>query len=365
MARSVVVEAHHREVNARQRLPDVVGSQLVLHLRYGGEPPTIGQTWAIESVVGRGGFGLVVKARNLRLLRTVALKLFDLEHDESEVRDALREARSLAQLDHPGIVAVHAIEEAELVAAEVRLRCAVVEMQWIEGETLRSWLSGPPRGISDVVPVLLGAGRALAHAHSLGIVHRDVKPENVMIDRNGQSKLIDFGLALVAFPVRGASARPWTSRADALGSRGTRTGVRRGTPRYMAPELVAGADASGASDQFAFATLVDEVLSWQQCGIPPLAPSERAEAARVWRALAPSLERATSTQPSGRFPSVDALCDTVARELASAPLRGGRAWRFRVSIGVGMLAAVAVWSSVGRGCASRVGLDATDVQSQP
>ena len=355
----------------RQLILDLVGAQLVLHAAFGGDPPVVGERWAIEAILGSGGFGVVFRARNLRLQRTVALKLYALDEDDAELRSAMREARSLARLDHPAIVAVHAVDEDELIAGEQRLRCALVEMQLVDGEALPQWLRSAPREPTAVLGVLIGAGRALAYAHDQGLVHRDFKPDNVMIDRAGQPKVIDFGLALVAHASGKAGAVPWSSRADALGTRETVTGGLRGTPGYMAPEL-AQRKPSAASDQFAFAVVVEELLS----GLRPLAdarsPTSRGRAAGrvLLQRVRPLLARAMATDPADRFRSMEALCHALEDELrregdpavATAPLTR-RAWGVGLGgIGLGVVAVTVV--GVPR-CDGTADVPRADTQHEP
>ncbi|MCA9684365.1 MAG: serine/threonine protein kinase, partial [Myxococcales bacterium] len=182
-------------MTAAQRLFDAIGAQLILHHNFADAPPRLGDDYEISEILGAGGFGLICRATQLALRRQVALKLFTIT--EAGAREALREARSLARLEHPGIVAVYAAGESELVAGE-RFPCAFVEMQLIDGQNLRDWLGAAPREGGAVLTLLIEAGRALAHAHQAGLLHRDFKPENLMIDRSGQVKIIDFGLALAA-----------------------------------------------------------------------------------------------------------------------------------------------------------------------
>ena len=300
---------------ARQ-LFDAIGAQLVL-VEFGGDPPKIGQDYAIEAILGAGGFGLICRATQLALHRRVALKLFPLGGSEDPgVREALREARSLARLEHPGIVGVHAAGESELIAA-TRLPCAFVELQFVEGQTLRAWLDEAPRELDEVVGVLLEAGRALAHAHDAGVVHRDFKPENVMVDRAGHARVIDFGLALATEQIDAALAN-WSDAADALGTRATATGLVRGTPGYMAPEASQGLPRA-ASDQFAFAVVVREALT----GKHPFHPGEghvnAPPGGPEWFArIKPAIDRAMAPTPDDRFASVTELCDAIASARAGA-----------------------------------------------
>jgi hypothetical protein len=280
------------------RLFDAIGAQLVLHHSFADTPPRVGNEYEIVEIIGAGGFGLICRATQLALRRTIALKLFPLgEQDDSGVREALREARSLARLEHSGIVTVHAAGESELIAGVERLPCAYVEMQLIDGLNLRDWLAAGERNAGEVLGMLCTAGRALAHAHAEGVVHRDFKPENLMIDRSGRIKVIDFGLALVA---------------EDPGPRVTSTGMVRGTPGYMAPESSQGRPRA-ASDQFALAVVIREALTGRHpfaTDADPSGPVPRG-GPELFAELKPFVDRAMASSPNDRFPSIDALCDAL------------------------------------------------------
>ncbi|HLT36555.1 MAG TPA: serine/threonine-protein kinase, partial [Enhygromyxa sp.] len=299
-----------------QRLFDAIGAQLILHRGFADAAPRIGDEYEIVEIIGAGGFGLICRATQLALRRPVALKLFPLGDDDDGVREALREARSLARLEHPAIVSVHAAGESELIAGE-RLACAFVEMQLIDGLDLRDWLAAAERDASEVLALLCTAGRALAHAHGAGIVHRDLKPENLMIDRSDRVKVIDFGLALVA-EAGDATLAGWRSRSDAIGIRASNTGVIRGTPGYMAPEASVG-QPRAASDQFALAMVIREALT----GRHPFASDGQASGPaprggpELFVKIKPVVDRAMASMPDDRFASVDALCDALEAALGS------------------------------------------------
>lgn len=325
--------------DADRELFDAIGAQLVL-AGLGGDSPRVGNEYAIEAIVGAGGFGLICRATQLALHRKVALKLFALGSDaDAGVREALREARSLARLEHPGIVTVHAAGESVLIAGR-ELACAFVELQFVEGQTLRAWLAEPEREAATIVRVLVEAGRALGHAHAHGVIHRDFKPENVMVDPAGRARVIDFGLAL-AGEAAIAEQGDWASR-DALGTRATSTGLVRGTPGYMAPEASQGLPRA-ASDQFAFAVVVREALtgrhpfrdssgpaSREASGTTALAARETKpretkpvvvprDGEQVFAAIRPLIDRAMSPSPDDRFASLVELCDAIEARLAPRP----------------------------------------------
>ena len=282
----------------------------------------IGRYTLLENI-GRGATAEVHTAYDPQLDRKIALKLL-----HTGVRGSLlREAQALARLAHPNVVSVFEIGEHD--------GHAFVAMEFVAGETLASWMArrAPwPR----VVEIFLGAGRGLAAAHRVGIVHRDFKPENVLVGSDGRPRVVDFGLARNTR--RGDSLMP-------LDENGVTTltapGVAVGTPAYMAPEQLRGEDATAASDQFAFCVALWEALY----GVRPFADVrgrarltaiERGAVgdplpdARVPMRLRRVLVRGLAASPASRWPSLDHLLAALERALP------GR----RRAITAGILAAV-------------------------
>src|SRR4051812_15655327 len=202
--------------------------------------------YLIGEAVGRGAMGEVFRGEDTELSRPVALKRLHAGTDASSRDRLAHEARAAAQLQHPNVVAVY-----EIVDDGER---AVLATEWIDGVTLRDWLA-TPRTWRDAVRVVAGAGRGLAAAHAAGIIHRDFKPENVLVDHHGRARVADFGLASSA-----------TGGAPGVSLRGSPmlfvsvTGTLSGTPAYMAPELVDGVRPHAGSDQFAFAVTLFEAV---------------------------------------------------------------------------------------------------------
>jgi eukaryotic-like serine/threonine-protein kinase len=205
--------------------------------------------YEILAPLGAGGMGEVYRARDPRLAREVAVKVLPNPRDASA--DALdrfhREARAVAALSHPNIMAIHDVGEQDGIAYAV--------MELLEGETLRERLSASAIPARKSVEYALQIARGLAAAHERGIVHRDLKPENVFVTREGLVKILDFGLALLS---RGAGAAGDVSQTPTAG---TQPGIVLGTAGYMSPEQVRGRPLDHRSDLFALGTILFEMLT--------------------------------------------------------------------------------------------------------
>src|SRR5688500_2795129 len=181
----------------------------------------------IEEPLGEGGMGRVYRAYDERLDRRVAIKVL-VEDEDPEARTRLvREARAAAQLDHPNVVAVYDVGEVE--------GSPYIAMELVSGRTLRSYVGDASVTPKERVRCLLEVARALGAAHDAGLVHRDVKPENVIIRGDGRVKVLDFGIARRQRPPGDASA-PTDHSLSTL----TADGIKVGTPMYMAPEQIRG-----------------------------------------------------------------------------------------------------------------------------
>ncbi len=214
----------------------------------------VSEHFRIERMLGAGGMGVVYLAVDERLKRRVALKLHARLAHEHGVERMMREATAMAQLNHPNVLTIH---EVGTVDDHV-----FIAMEFIDGQTLRQWLRERPRPWSELRPVLLAAGEGLAAAHAAGLVHRDFKPENVLISKSGKVSVADFGLARAERDSHG-SASASGSLAD-LDSNLTRTGALMGTPAYMAPEQCNATPVDARADQFAFCVTVYEALYGQR-----------------------------------------------------------------------------------------------------
>ncbi len=198
--------------------------------------------YAVASELGHGGMGTVYLAHDRSLGRDVALKL----HRAGSGGDRLqREAFAMAKLAHPNVVNVF-----EVSTYDDRM---FVAMEYVKGGTLRSWLAEKPRTWREIIALLGEAGRGLAAAHAAGLVHRDFKPENILVGEDGRPRVGDFGLARTDH-----AASPVDPEALAVAL--TVTGGIAGTPAYMAPEQLDGKAVDARSDQFAFSIVAWEAL---------------------------------------------------------------------------------------------------------
>jgi tetratricopeptide (TPR) repeat protein/predicted Ser/Thr protein kinase len=325
----------------------------------------VGRYLVLERV-GQGGMGSVYAAWDPDLGRRVAIKLLRMDKHHPEGRSVgqarlLREAQAMARVSHPQVIPVFDVGT---------LGDGVfVAMEFVDGTTLKKWVKGKPRPWREVLDTFLAAGRGLAGAHAVGLVHRDFKPENVLIGKDGRVRVTDFGLARMAdedaeisLPTLPPGAP--VNESPALGQL-TQEGQAVGTPMYMAPEQRSCTVPDARADQFSFCV----ALYWALFGTWPFdrhrsyvrdgdhspgsshkgtsRPSQRTDDARpidpatgafepprdsnvpafVWRAIL----RGLSPAPEDRFPSMDALLAQL----------GDRPRRLRMAAGAAALALVA------------------------
>lgn len=230
------------------RTPDapVCASQLPSGLQTAS---VITDRFRMERLVGSGGSAEVFLATDVLLGRPVAVKIARDGLDDRAQGRWLREAEALARLEHPNIVQVY----------RVGSHCgrSFIVMEWVEGETLAAWLGARPRDWPAILALFRDAGRGLAAAHAVGLVHRDFKPQNVLVGADGRVRVADFGLAALAAghtlseDERGEAGPQWNDRL-------TRGAL--GTLGYMPPEQFDGAAADPRSDQFSFCAALFEAL---------------------------------------------------------------------------------------------------------
>ena len=256
-----------------------------------------GQTFAhyvIEAPIGEGGMGAVYRAHDTKLRRKVALKVI---HPDLAVADAaarlVREARAAAAFSHPNTVAIHDLGEIDGTVFLV--------MELVSGAPLRAYVGDTTVPVARKSAWLVDMARGLGAAHKAGLVHRDVKPTNVMVSDDGVVKLLDFGLAK---PLEAASFH-------------TGVGLVVGTPRYMAPELFTGMRADARSDQYAFGVTAYELLA----GVYPGSANGPVPAAldslvpEVGPAVARVVARTLSRSADARFATMNDVASALEDEL--------------------------------------------------
>jgi serine/threonine-protein kinase len=275
----------------------------------------LGERYHIERELGRGGMGAVYLARDLRLDRPVALKVLPAEYAAlPALRERfLRETKTAAGFSHPNIVPVYAIEEDDDLLA--------FAMGFVEGETLAERVRHAGRlSVRETVKLLQDVGYALAYAHGRGVVHRDIKPDNIMLERaTGRALVMDFGIAraIVAAPHPGAGL--------------TRVGEVVGTPEYMSPEQATGENVDGRSDLYSlgltawFALTGQPAMSGDSTGrilarqISETLPPMITVRADLPPALAEAIDRCLAKDPDARFAAAEALVEALDEAQLAAP----------------------------------------------
>jgi len=287
--------------------------------------------YVVLSKLGAGGMGVVYAAYDPELDRKVAVKLLHtaLGHQDvaGEARTRLmREAQALAKLSDPNVVAVH---DVGTINDSVWLA-----MDFVEGQTFAAWCRQGPRDRREILDILERAGRGLAAAHRAGLVHRDFKPDNVMVGIDGQVRVMDLGLARKAHeddkPNPGhldmhggdTDVRP---EIAALAMRVTQAGAVVGTPFYMAPEQLKGAVVGPTADIFAFCVTAWEALYTERpftgetlielmsnVLTGKIRPPTRGRSVPVW--IRKVLERGLQCESHTRWPTMEALLDALARD---------------------------------------------------
>ncbi|MBV8756091.1 MAG: serine/threonine protein kinase, partial [Deltaproteobacteria bacterium] len=342
--------------------------------------------------IGAGGMGSVWLAHDTELDRKVALKVLRpaLAGDDTAQARLLREARAMAKLRHPNVITVF---DAESIGGR-----DLVAMELVDGENMAAWLTHE-HTVEQIAETLLAAGRGLAAAHAAGMVHRDFKPHNVLVERGGRVLVTDFGLAraeagndalmstVEARPASGeapavaaapsvpkdlaleetAQSTPGpkpieltqtspgrttggsskTSSKGSLDSDLTRTGTLLGTPAYMAPEQIAGRPADARADQFAFCITAWEALAGKRPfpgdDVGAIAKAiERgvpSHADKIPRGLRPLLQRGLAADPAKRWPAMDPLLAAFDR----AVRRPKQVKQWSQAIGLGVFAFVAIF----------------------
>src|SRR5580693_6513481 len=269
--------------------------------------------YKIVRELGRGAMGVVYHAIDPNIGRPVAIKTINLgavlKPDEQErMRERLfREARSAGILSHPGIVTIYDVEQ--------QGDLAYIAMEYVDGPTLDQLLSQPEAMPANrMFSILAQTAVALDYAHGKGIVHRDVKPANIMIAANGTAKITDFGIAKIT-----------------ASEQFTMTGSIVGTPHYMSPEQVQGQSVDGQSDQFSLAVIAYEMLTGEKpytgehltTVVYKIVAEEPPPPHRINSTLGGAIEvamrKSLAKKPDGRFRTCQEFADTLEKACAASP----------------------------------------------
>ena len=294
--------------------------------------------------LGTGGMGVVYSAYDPELDRTVAIKLIYGDSDARRLHRSQellrREAQALAKLAHPNIVAIH---DVGVHAGQV-----FVAMEFVAGRTMRQWWEEHDPDWQEVLAAMVQAGHGIIAAHAAGLVHRDIKPDNLLIGDDGRVRVADFGIARHAPLAAELTPHSYGGARD-LATIGDR-GAMIGTPAYMPPEQHDGGEVGPHSDQFSFCVTLWEGLHGQRPFVGELsqlpdiirtgAPTRPEGAPELPAWLAHAVRRGLAPRYQDRWPSMQALLDVLALDFAAR--RARRNWRvlYAVLAAVGCLALV-------------------------
>ncbi len=300
--------------------------------RQAAEPTTLGR-YVVLDTLGQGGMGVVLRAFDRELDRPVALKVLHEGFGEQNTARLRREAQAMAKLSHPNVVQVYEVGQVE--------DRTFVAMELVKGQTLKEWMQQEPRPDWRACAKLFASlGEGLAAAHERGLVHRDFKPANAIIDTKGRPRVLDFGLALhdehgdiERESIASHRQRSGPHSALQLDASLTTTGMVLGTPAYMPPEQMTGDETDARSDQFSFCvslyealygerpfeggTMLSLMVSMRERKVRPIPKGTKVPAALrkiVLRGLAPA--------PDERWPSMEAFVAELRRLVAPR----GRWW---------------------------------------
>ncbi len=288
----------------------------------------------IERVIGRGGMGVVYLAQHEPLSREVALKLTGGAATPVGTERLLREARAMASITHENVITVYDVGTIE---GQV-----FIAMEYLDGGTARSWLRERKRSCAEIVALYAKAAKGLAAAHARGVIHRDFKPDNILVAKDGRVRVADFGLAhapgltetldLGAPRASGGAEEPLVPSGSTAvtndDARLTVTGAAVGTPGYMAPEQLQGHPAGHASDQFALCVSLHEALFGRRPfagktaasileAIERQQPHEHTPNSEVPAHVRKAVTRGLAVDPKARFASVHDLVRELSRDPAA------------------------------------------------
>jgi serine/threonine protein kinase len=339
-----------QEVEAMLLQP--TGSKLLSHTDWKAETETsadsppgpgtqIGQ-YRIESAIGAGGMGVVFRATDTKLNRPAAIKFLSGDLADAAARRRFqREAQMASSLNHPHILTVYDVGEFD--------GRQYLATEFIDGGTLKNWIQRQPRSWEDVAQSLTGVADGLATAHQAGILHRDIKPDNILVTASGYAKLADFGLAKL-------EDGPVLSATRTLHEEQTGKGMIVGTIAYMSPEQAAGKPLDARSDIFSFGVVLYEMLAGQRAfraasNLELLQQVIHAKPAplsdEIPEPLRALVARALEKNPADRYPSMrDLVADLRAVQRPSGRTAGAPRKRRGKWLAVSAVAALAIAASV-------------------
>ncbi len=351
------------EIETKEQDPTTADTGEAGELRPMARGTCVGR-YLIADVLGQGGMGVVYRAFDPDLNRPVALKMMKIMRQPGQNTDdctadrsrLLREAQALAQLSHPNVVTVHDVGTFEDVV--------FLAMELVEGQTLRQWLTQQNPSADEKLTALMAAGRGLAAAHQVGIIHRDFKPDNVIIGSDGRVRVLDFGLARAAdlspsesqlplseesedWPEAGELSADRSGSVNFLSSDLTAAGAVMGTRNYMAPEQFEAGALDARTDQFAFAVVLFEALQ----GFRPFQAKsnrllvrrmkvgrvEQSQDQRVPNWIMQVLLRGLAGDPAQRYGSMSEIIEALANDPTQARRARRAARRKKLSIVAGLM----------------------------
>ncbi len=211
--------------------------------------------YRIAELIGRGGMGTVYRALDNKLGRQVAIKVLnpELTADPDRRTRFLQEARAAAALTHPAVAQVYDIDEVD--------GTMFIAMEFVDGRTVRLLIESGELDLAAAIEIALQTVDGLARAHDLGIIHRDIKPDNIMVTKDGRAKILDFGLAKLLDPVQAAPVQRMSSQTMTMQGPATIEGTVMGTLSYMSPEQARGKALDQRSDLFSFGIVLYQMVS--------------------------------------------------------------------------------------------------------
>ncbi|MFL5318407.1 MAG: protein kinase domain-containing protein, partial [Myxococcaceae bacterium] len=260
--------------------------------------------YVIRDMLGQGGMSIVYVAYDPELDRKIALKMLRRALSEQLGPDArdrvLREGQAMARLSHPNVLHVHDVGTYD--------DSVFLAMEYVDGVTLRDWLKQGPHRTREIVQRFLDAGEGLVAAHAVGLIHRDFKPDNVLLGRDGRVRVADFGL------VRAFDTSEGLPSSVQTGGAASQLGAVVGTPAYMAPEQRQGGKVDTRTDQFSFCVALYEAFTGER-------PGARNKHTKLPRWLAPITDRGLSEKQDDRYPSMRELLEDLRKHSGTARRR--------------------------------------------